>query len=264
MAMKRMTRSRMASCSVVGALAVALILLTGVGSAVAFPTLGDEVYINSIGPIPGATLGQIPSGTVYMGPYLVNWSPSSLSTTPNFTETMMCFNAGVPAKKGDALATNSAGAIAVFELSGVAYAAQKIDMIAYLASQWVSPSVNGSISINANINKAMWEIWADYDGSSASLNIVANSIGAGSFYLPNASLTDDTQVKSYISAALGELGGELSAANFLIPLTGDNKYDVTKQPFVQPVPEPGTLLLLGSGLVGLGLHGWRKRSKAQR
>ena len=40
MAIKRMTRSRMASASLAGALAVALIRLIGVGSAVAFPTLG--------------------------------------------------------------------------------------------------------------------------------------------------------------------------------------------------------------------------------
>ena len=107
----------------------------------------------------------------------------------------------------------------------------------------------------------MWEIRADYNGV---LNAALTSHCRILSIFRTPSSTDVTQVNSYINAALGELGGESSAANFLIPLTGDNRYDITKQPFVAPVPEPGTLLLLGSGLVGLGLHGWRKRSKAQK
>ena len=50
---KKMRRSRTASCSVVGALAVALILLIAAGFAFAFPTPGTTVQINSIGVLSG-------------------------------------------------------------------------------------------------------------------------------------------------------------------------------------------------------------------
>lgn len=44
-------------------------------------------------------------------------------------------------------------------------------------------------------------------------------------------------------------------------LGGDGEYDsmVVRVGSIEPVPEPATLLLLGSGLMGLGAAGWRKR-----
>jgi hypothetical protein len=255
MPMKRMMRSRMALCSLVGALVVLVVAAFSAGSAFAFPTLNSVVEISSV-QAPGAEAEQISlrSGSVAMGPYQIGVA----GFTPAMA--MMCFNPqanGVPTTS--ALATDSAGAINLFTSSGVLYAAEKINMISWLASQWEGTNPTGK---NADINKAMWEIWTDYTPGSG-LTVDEASANRKSFYLLSAGNAEDImQVNQLLADALGNTAGA-PTANFLIPLNG-NIYDTSKQPFVQPVPEPGTLLLLGSGLVGLGLHGWRKRSKAQR
>ena len=209
MAIKRMARPRPATRWLGAALAALVIAAFAVGSAFAFPALGTKVNIDSIGLLDDRSnlTAYTSAGHVYMGPYQI---AGSAPTT--FTEAMMCFNAGVPAKSGPALATDTGGAIGVFTFGLVDDAAvnmtAKINMISWLASQWLSPT-GQSIEAKAAINKAMWEIWADYNPSLSGSGL---NLTSGDFWV----LGDVTQVNNYITDALVEKG-HATAANFLIP-----------------------------------------------
>jgi len=181
--------------------------------------------------------GSVYSGGVYTGPYNLS--------VPGYDSAWMCFDAGTTVSSLPWTALVADTATAATYLGN-----DKANMIAYLANQWdgSTPSVK-----NRDINLAMCEIMAYY--GEAGLDVNADTF---------QTTTDVIFVGQLLKDAVASLGdGTSYQATFLLPGYFDGERwlfdDTGTQPFVQPVPEPGTLLLLGSGLIGLGA--WRRRSR---
>jgi PEP-CTERM motif-containing protein len=126
--------------------------------------------------------------------------------------------------------------------------------LAYLYNKYGSQTLSDN-TLAAAIQVAMWDLIDDH----------GDGVTQG-FFQDNQGDAIATLADSLIQEALGSPGSETTwfdaTLNGTDPNRGQNMIGGDPQPPpTRDIPEPGTLLILGLGVVGLSVVGWRTRGR---
>lgn len=137
------------------------------------------------------------------------------------------------------------------------------DQPRYRAAAWLFDQYGAnSPTWGVNVQLAMWETIFDYDKTSHLVTPYD-----GDFYIlmdPAASrygagTSNPGLIQQYVDDARGHSDFDASSYRLLVSPDTQDYYGVNKQDFMVKTPEPGTLVLLGAGLMAFILIARRKR-----
>jgi hypothetical protein len=191
---------------------------------------------------------------VYVGPYALQFNPSPFSGLPGSPMVdAFCVDFDHHARSNwmaNVTLTSAASMdIASLTRQGVSYGFA-VGQRNYLAAAWLATQM---MSVPVANRSAQWKL---YHGAIWHLMSGPTFESTDQFYAPftSASLADRTAVLDLESQALTNYGS-INAADWAIVTPTDMAALGSSQEFItrNVVPEPATLILLGSGLLALGL-----------